>query len=261
MKPLILSLLFSLSLLAQNDTSWVSASGSDANSCVRSAPCRTFQRAHDQTNAGGAAKAADAADFGPLAVSKSITIDGSGLALLSGISITVGPATIKGLTVQAPTAGATNGILASADTRIEDVLIAGAYSNGINLDGSAASVRAVLLNVATTVTGHGVSVNGAQASIKDSSFGYGSTGVYVQSAVGRAAQVVVQTSDMSYNTTGLLVDNTNAAGAIARISADVLTGNVTGAAYTNGGQIITLRNNFWLGNTTDGTTPFSQSLK
>jgi hypothetical protein len=41
----------------------------------------------------------------------------------------------------------------------------------------------------------------------------------------------------------------------------VITGNTTGVSTVNGGQIITFRNNAWAGNTTDGVTPFSVSLK
>ena len=38
---------------AQNTRSFVSGLGSDSNNCSLAAPCRSFQHAHDQTNAGG----------------------------------------------------------------------------------------------------------------------------------------------------------------------------------------------------------------
>jgi hypothetical protein len=59
---------------------------------------------------------------------------------------------------------------------------------------------------------------------------------------------------------GLLVNNSGFA-ATARISDCVITGNATGVSTSGGGQIISFRNNTWAGNTTDGTTPFSVSLK
>jgi hypothetical protein len=70
---------------AQNTRSWVSASGSDANPCTRASPCLTFQRAHDQTNAGGILNCVNSGDFSndaallaALLISKSITVDCSG---------------------------------------------------------------------------------------------------------------------------------------------------------------------------------------
>lgn len=63
--------------LAQNVTSFVSSTGSDANACTFASPCRTFQRGHDQTNAGGILQALDSpADFGPVVVTKGIRISG-----------------------------------------------------------------------------------------------------------------------------------------------------------------------------------------
>ena len=46
-------LLTASSASAQNNRSFVSGQGSDSNSCALNAPCRTFQRAHDMTNAAG----------------------------------------------------------------------------------------------------------------------------------------------------------------------------------------------------------------
>jgi hypothetical protein len=57
------------------------------------------------------------------------------------------------------------------------------------------------------------------------------------------------------------VNNGGGAGATARVSDTVITGNGTGIYASNGGQIITLRTNMLAGNTTDGSTPFSISLK
>jgi hypothetical protein len=67
---------------------------------------------------------------------------------------------------------------------------------------------------------------------------------------------------LSFNTTGLLSDNgTTGPGATARISDSVITGNNLGISAVNGGQIITFRTNMVAGNTTDGSTLFSTSLR
>jgi hypothetical protein len=65
---------------------------------------------------------------------------------------------------------------------------------------------------------------------------------------------------MNSNGTGLVVTNAGFA-ATARISDCVITGNTTGVQANGGAQIITFRNNTWAGNSTDGPTPFSISLK
>jgi len=70
---------------ALNAKSWVSNVGSDANLCTLAQPCATFQRAHDQTNAGGEVGVLTPGDYGGvglprLTITKSINItnDGTG---------------------------------------------------------------------------------------------------------------------------------------------------------------------------------------
>lgn len=61
--------------------SWVASNGTDptgplaANPCSFSKPCRTLQAAHDWTEAGGTVFCIDDAAYGPLKITKSITID------------------------------------------------------------------------------------------------------------------------------------------------------------------------------------------
>lgn len=59
---------------------WVPATGRDSNICTRTAPCKTYQHAHDLTAAFGQITALDAGNFGPVTITKAITIDGAGLA-------------------------------------------------------------------------------------------------------------------------------------------------------------------------------------
>jgi hypothetical protein len=100
---------------AQNAVSWVASTGGDGNTCIRTSPCRTFSGAYQKTNAGGAIQAIDAADYGPVGISKSITIDGGGTAavivapaLINAVSITnLGPSdqvTLRHITIY-PAAG------------------------------------------------------------------------------------------------------------------------------------------------------------
>jgi len=58
---------------------FVSGLGSDANPCARTAPCRTFQHAHDVVDANGEVLALDSAGYGTLNITKNVTISGEGV--------------------------------------------------------------------------------------------------------------------------------------------------------------------------------------
>jgi hypothetical protein len=54
---------------------WVSGTGNDDQACSRTAPCRTFAAAHAKTAGDGIINCLDPGGFGPLTITKSITID------------------------------------------------------------------------------------------------------------------------------------------------------------------------------------------
>jgi hypothetical protein len=76
---------------------WVSASaGNDSNPCSRTAPCLTFAGALAKTTAGGEIDALDSGDYGPVTITKAITLDGGNVAYIgaagsNGITISAGP--------------------------------------------------------------------------------------------------------------------------------------------------------------------------
>ncbi len=90
---------------AQYVRTCVSANGNDANTCHCSQPCRTFQRAHDQTLPDGELTVLDPGGYGPVTITKGISIvnDGVGEA-----SIAVSVAGTAGITVNAPPGGYVN---------------------------------------------------------------------------------------------------------------------------------------------------------
>src|SRR5207247_7322446 len=63
---------------AQASRTWVSGTGSDANPCSRTAPCKTFAGAISKTAPSGEISALDPGGFGAVTITKSITIDGGG---------------------------------------------------------------------------------------------------------------------------------------------------------------------------------------
>src|SRR3954471_10974079 len=102
---------------------WVSGVGDDLNPCSRTAPCKTFAGAIAKTATNGEIDALDAGGFGQVLISKSITIDGTGV--LAGILATSG----TGITINSKEA--TNVIT----VRLRGLSINGAGTgvNGINV--------------------------------------------------------------------------------------------------------------------------------
>ena len=112
--------------LADQARSFVSGLGSDTNApnCIRTAPCRTFQTAHDHTLANGEISVLDAGSYGSVTINKNISVINDGVgeagALVSGggagIIINAGPTdavTLRGLTIKGlgPANGGGNGIV------------------------------------------------------------------------------------------------------------------------------------------------------
>jgi hypothetical protein len=98
---------------------FVSGTGGGAV-CSRAAPCATFQLAHDATDAGGEINCVDAGDYGPVTITKSITVDcagttgtitvgtGSDAVAVNGGGIAV---RLRNVTIQGRAGGAGRGIV------------------------------------------------------------------------------------------------------------------------------------------------------
>jgi len=103
-----IGLLGATSVQAGNE-SWVSGTGSDVGNCPRTAPCRTFQFAHDQTSNNGAINVLTAGNFGPVTITKPISIVADGVEAVintaaNGAAITVDAGdgaiiSLRGLTI------------------------------------------------------------------------------------------------------------------------------------------------------------------
>ena len=140
---------------AQAQRTWVSGLGDDGNPCSRTAPCRTFAGAIAKTATGGEIDCLDPSGFGPVIISKSITIDGT--RGLSGILATTLPNVItinlttpndaaktvrlRGLSLNGLGTG-TNGInvISDGSVSVEDCVIDG-FAIGIKDDTAALFVR------------------------------------------------------------------------------------------------------------------------
>src|SRR6266849_1988256 len=140
---------------AQAQRTWVSGLGDDLNPCSRTAPCKTFAGAIAKTATGGEIDCLDPSGFGPVIISKSIPIDGTGV--LSGILATTLPNVItinlttpndtaktvrlRGLSLNGLGIG-TNGInvISDGSVSVEDCVIDG-FGIGIKDDTATVFVR------------------------------------------------------------------------------------------------------------------------
>src|SRR5215813_7364755 len=158
---------------------FVSSFGNDANDCSRAAPCRTLQRAHDQTLSIGEITVLDPGGYGAVTITKSISIINDGVgeagALVSGgfngITINAGAddrVSLRGLTVKGIGFGGGNGIVFTAGRflSIENCTIrkftgtaqSQFIGHGIIFNPTAASELAVSNTLVSDNEGHGISV-------------------------------------------------------------------------------------------------------
>ena len=77
---------------ASSAHTWVASTGTDTGLCPRTAPCKTFQFAVNATSANGEVSTVDPDDYGPVTITKSITIDGGGAARIVTTPTTASPA-------------------------------------------------------------------------------------------------------------------------------------------------------------------------
>jgi hypothetical protein len=97
---------------------WVSGTGADSGACPITAPCRTFAYAHGQTTSGGAINVLTSGNFGPLTITKAISIVADGVeavintaSVSAAIRIQAGngqAVSLRGLTIEGVTGN--NGI-------------------------------------------------------------------------------------------------------------------------------------------------------
>ncbi len=163
--------------MALQDDSWVSASGSDANACSRSLPCRTLQVAHDNTLSGGSVTVIDPGRYGPLTITKAISIrslSGQGLIVRAGIVINApsdAKVVIDGLDIDAQDSSVVVGIsiISARDVLLRNMIIKNYDSVGVRINGST--------QISVTVE-HSTFWNNGVGILVDSSGGNGAARVF-----------------------------------------------------------------------------------
>ena len=186
----LLIALTSITAHAQADRTYVSGTGDDLNACNRAQPCRTFAGAISKTKAGGEINALDAAGYGAVTISKSVTIDATGTfgginaANANGIIINMtqvkdmanAVVRLRGLFINGLGTGI-NGvnIIESGKVSIEDCVIDGFKSSGIYIGMGNVFVRNTTIRNNVTA---GITVkSGAKAGLVDVALVFNGVGI------------------------------------------------------------------------------------
>jgi hypothetical protein len=205
---------------AQATRTWVSGVGDDANPCSRTAPCKTFAGAISKTATGGEINAIDPGGYGPVTITKSITIDGTG-------------------TQASILASGTNGIVVSAPGAavvIRNVSINGTGTgfNGVRfLDGRRLTLEKVIIQNFTQEA--------------------------VRFAPAATADLVIRDSMLRGSQFGVRLQPGASGFANALIADTLIEGNQGGGVRADDGTSVTIRNAVLHGNATVGFNAVSSA--
>lgn len=261
----------------QATRTWVSAVGDDVNPCSRTAPCATFAGAIANTQAGGEISVLDPGDYGPVTITKAITLSGDGT--LAHVVVSTG---VNGVNVQAgandvvilrnisfSNDGGVHGISFTSGKRliIDRCSIVGMAQSGVEAALTADATLTVLdtsivggvngIRVASTArldaeiesveirrSGNGINVQSGFVSIRNALIAQ-NTGVGVLTQTGK---VTIENSKINGNDTAVQV-----LGGFARLSNSSFYNNQNGLVCT-GGPITSSFDNRKGGNT-GGSSP------
>lgn len=203
------SLLASAPASAQATRTWVSALGSDANPCSRTAPCLTFAGAISKTAASGEINCLDPGGFGTVTITKAITLYCSGLgnggvltASGSGITVNAGASDvviIDGLDIDGAGASGLLGInfVAGGSLIVRNTVIRNFARSGIEFSPAA---NATLTVDNTTIINVG------------NIGGYG--GINISPTMAAAVRANVSRSQFSNDGFGVLANGNNTSGSV-----------------------------------------------
>lgn len=270
---------------AESIRTWVSGVGDDANTCSRTAPCKTFAGAILQTSTGGEINAVTSGGFGGVTITKSVTIDGAGTQAsivasgITGISINITAAAdgsktvrLRNLSINGTGSGKTGlKVIAGRRVYVEHVLIDGFDDHGILVE---AMVARLFVSDTTirSIGKSGIHVSPLGNSPFVSVFVQRSSliGTFHALNVNRGSRVTIRDSSLTGNRQGFLaaerseVTATNCvltehsvainshSKSIIRLSLVTVVNNEEGLKVGDGGEIISFKNNVVHGNTVNG---------
>src|SRR6516162_1992124 len=207
---------------------FVASYGNDSNPCTFLSPCKTFQQAVNVVDAGGEVTAIDSAGFGPILITKAVTITSpngveAGIVPVSGgnsitINAPLATVTLSGLTIDGGGAGA-NGIFVSSGGAlvIQDCVIRNMTGDGIHFVSNFDSSLSVANTFVGNNGGYGIaldasltagSVNGTATDTVSSNNG---GGFLVQGSPSNVNNLMVMRSVAANNHTAVQGDTVNSA--------------------------------------------------
>jgi hypothetical protein len=231
---------------AQATRTWISGVGDDANPCSRTAPCKTLAGAISKTALGGEIDALDPGPFGPVTITKAMTIDftpnwGGVTATTNGITINANVAddvTLRGISISSglggtpacPVAGVNGIVINSArSVRIENSRIGSFSGAGILIAPSTGAAQVVVENT----------------DIRDVC----GTGIDAEPTSGQTVSLLVRGSTITNSGTGILAGT----GTTSWLTGSTIFGNTTGISTTGTGVINMYASSQITGNSTNGT--------
>jgi len=191
----------SLPAQAQRARVFVSVNGNDANPCTAGSPCKTFQVAHDAVLPGGEISVLDTGGYGPLTITKAISI----------VAIGVEASIAAGSGVDAIT------INASATDKIS--------LRGLTLDGQGVGGNGIRFN-------SGMSLTLAECSIRN----FAQDGLLFLAGVSSLQSLTVSNSSFNDNTqNGLAVETFGSDSVTASLDRSTFSGNHIAGLLLAGG--------------------------
>ena len=259
----LLGLFFATLVHATAQRTFVSTAGVDNPACSLVAPCRAFAAAITATSPGGEVIALDSGGYGPVTITKSVSIIApagvyAGISVFSGNGVTVNGSAIavvlRGLTINGQGGNIGISFLQGASLAIEDCTIDGLANIGISLTAPNSKVRIKNAVVSKNSGGVAAVLNSAgsmNVTVANSLFAGNGVGAEVLGNLGSVTMTVTH-SIFTDNVFGLEVSAS--AGQVASIFSDGNTITFAlGAAFKflNGGGAETI---FSPGNNAAGYT-------
>jgi parallel beta helix pectate lyase-like protein len=256
--------------------SFVSAgSGSDANPCSRTEPCRNFAAAIAATDANGEVVALDSGGYGTVTIPGPISIVAppgvyAGITAFSGYAISINSGTasaviLRGLTLNG--LGGTDGIYASSVGKlyVQNCVLSNFSASGLAVSAAAdvfvadtsarlngesgfffVGSRANLERISAEGNKHGVTASADSNVTVTRSTAAGNSQVGLYSSSSTSGVINVESCTTTHNGWGVYAYGT------ARVSNTMITNNATGVANGPGASTISFGNNLLDGNTADG---------
>jgi len=264
------TLMMTPAIYAQANRTWVSSVGDDANSCSRTAPCKTLAGAISKTAAGGKISVFDSGDFDAVIINKAITINGDGTfaSSINGVIVNAGPSDrviLRNLSINS-TGSDINGIrfLTGKSLTVENSSISGFTGRGIDVTLTATGDLFVK-NTSITNCGTGVFIsttgafvlaalnnvdlkgnaNGVEAStngrvmISNSNISENTSNGLLASTA--SSQINVEGCQIAFN--ALVGVNASVSGSAIRLSNNQIYNNTTGISISGGATVSSAGNN------------------